>query len=172
MDLIQVEIAIIQCKASACTCQGDPADQLLYRRITVRFHLRVLVRRQIGRLTLSNIEGLQLGGADHVPEQLPKRVRYVVTIAEAAGLGQMYENTLHKETLFENFHSYSQIVIDRKVPFWAYPCNFLKIFLLLFNLFRLNNKKTFCYNYLWFLFGRSWGKTPTITDKTAWLVVP
>ncbi|CAH2096407.1 unnamed protein product [Euphydryas editha] len=81
-------------------------DQLLFRRSIARYCLRQLVHRQSGRPSSSNIAGLQLYGADHVPEKLPKRVRCAVCHKRSRwGCKKCKKTLCIEKPCFESFHS-------------------------------------------------------------------
>ncbi|CAH0401730.1 unnamed protein product [Chilo suppressalis] len=60
--------------------EDDVMDQLLFRQNEiVRFYLKQATQSSYSsRPSSSNIEGLQLDDAEHLPEKLPKRVRCVI----------------------------------------------------------------------------------------------
>lgn len=82
-------------------------DQLLFRRTIARFYLKQSPKkRATTRSSSSNIEGLQLDGADHVPEKLPNRVRCVICHNRSRWSCKKCKKTLCIDKgCFSKFHS-------------------------------------------------------------------
>lgn len=86
--------------------KDETMDQLLFRRSIARFYLKQTPQRLSARPSSSNIDGLQLDGADHAPEKLPKRVRCVVCHNRSRwGCKKCKKTLCIEKPCFTTFHS-------------------------------------------------------------------